>query len=116
MILKSHFAVPMEAGCEAASIASQAENDDGGCRGSCDLSWAVRLDGEASGAVRRLKEHHMVLFRRNHFPAGDVGSSTPEEESRRDRAWYHYEMAKKYTARCPASLAPCRTWPAVALT
>ena len=55
---------------------------------------------------RALKDHHMVLFRRNHFPVGKVGLSTPEEESRRDQAWYHYEMAKKYRA---AALRPWLT-------
>jgi hypothetical protein len=55
---------------------------------------------------RALKDHHMVLFRPNHFPVGKVGLSTLEEESRRDQAWYHFEMAKRYRA---AALRPWLT-------
>jgi hypothetical protein len=57
VILKSRFAISrMEAGCEAASIASHAENDDGGCRSSRDQSWPVRLDGnECNGWLGKTK-------------------------------------------------------------
>jgi hypothetical protein len=55
--------------------------------------WTARR----AARFRALRDHHMVLFRRNHFPIGKVDLNTPEDESRRDRAWYHYQVAKKYT-------------------
>src|SRR4051794_5869251 len=54
---------------------------------------------------RALRDHHRVLFRRNHFPAGRVDLNTPEDESRRDRAWFHFQMEKKYPS---AALQPWR--------
>jgi hypothetical protein len=55
--------------------------------------WMARREAR----FRALRDHHRVLFRQNHFPVGKVGLNTPEAESRRVRAWYHYKMAKKYT-------------------
>jgi hypothetical protein len=54
--------------------------------------WMARR----AARLRALRDHHMVLFRQNHFPVGKVDFNTPEEQSRQDRAWYHYQMAKKY--------------------
>jgi hypothetical protein len=55
--------------------------------------WTARR----AARFRALRDHHRVLFRRNYFPIGKVDLNTPEDASRRDRAWYHYQMAKKYT-------------------
>ena len=60
------------------------------------LSLAVWL-ARREARFRLLRDHHRVLFRQNHFSVGKVGLNTPEAESRRVRAWYHYKMAKKYT-------------------
>jgi len=61
--------------------------------------WMARR----AARFRAQRDHHMVLFRRNHFPVGKVDFNTPEDQSRLDRAWYHYQMGKKYTT---ASLHP----------